>query len=324
MVDIKDNENENKSPVQQIQNVQESFISNNKNMEQAYKLSSKFFKKQAEQVLSEEERKLLLKKAEESDILVIRGSYDHAETVFQALEIPHVVISSSQLDEIDLSPEKILFINCPGSDLSRKHLDKILHFVEEGGMLITTDWALKYVLEPLFPGLVRHNGVKTADDVVRVEFNLEEDPFIAKFIDEQDEPLWWLEGASYPIQVLDPKRVKILAYSDEMARKYGEGPIIITFEHKSGIVFHMTSHLYLQRSETRSARQKQEAIAFAKTKNIALDDLTEQEKEQLSKLKVGEVESAFTSQVAINRMIFEQRKRVEERKKKGKGKMNKK
>jgi len=109
-----------------------------------------------------------------------------------------------------------------------------------------------------------------------------------------------------------------------MTRKYGEGPIIITFEHKLGIVFHMTSHLYLQRSETRTARQKQEAIAFAKTKNIALDDLTEQEKKQLLKLKVGEVESAFTSQVAINRMIFEQRKRVEERKKKGKGKMNKK
>ena len=51
---------------------------------------------------------------------------------------------------------------------------KLAKFVEEGGQLITTDWALKHVLEVAFPGTVKVGG-STGDEVVAVEIVDKED-----------------------------------------------------------------------------------------------------------------------------------------------------
>jgi len=76
------------------------------------------------------------------------------------------------------------------------------------------------------------------------------------FIDQEKDasPVWWLEGSSYPIQILD-KKVKVLVRSDELKRRYKHDPVIVSFEYGEGIVYHMISHFYLQRSETRTQKQ---------------------------------------------------------------------
>ena len=56
-------------------------------------------------------------------------------------------------------------------------------------------------------------------------------------------------------QVLDKKKVKVLVRSDELKRRYKHDPVIISFEWGKGIVYHMISHFYLQRSETRTKKQ---------------------------------------------------------------------
>ncbi len=309
--------NVNTPPAQQLAMAQEATISGNEQkMEKAYKVSSKLFQTKAREVLSPEEQELLMEKIKDTDIIVVEGSYDRGQVVFRAMEIPHVVISPHQLQAIELNDEQILFINCPGSEISRDVHPKIKSFVEAGGMLVTTDWALTHVLEPIFPRFIKHNGVKTRDDVVRVDFTKEEDNFFAKFIDEQDEPLWWLEGASYPITILEKDAVKVLAFSREMKTKYGEGPIIVSFEVDKGIVFHMTSHLYLQRSESRSERQAQKSTAYLSQKSVSLEAIGKEVAQELEELSVSEVESAYTSNVAIQRMILEQKKRVKKRKEK--------
>ena len=56
----------------------------------------------------------------------------------------------------------MVFINCPGK-LGRKGVAHIHQFVEAGGFLVTTDWALQYVIEPAFPGLMRYNDKPTRD-----------------------------------------------------------------------------------------------------------------------------------------------------------------
>ena len=58
-------------------------------------------------------------------------------------------------------------------------------------------------------------------------------------------------------QVLDKKKVKVLVRSDELKRRYKHDPVIISFEWGKGIVYHMISHFYLQRSETRTQKQGQ-------------------------------------------------------------------
>lgn len=55
--------------------------------------------------------------------------------------------------------------------------------------------------------------------------------------------------------MLDKKKVKVLVRSDELQRRYKHDPVIISFEWGKGVVYHMISHFYLQRSETRTKKQ---------------------------------------------------------------------
>ena len=55
---------------------------------------------------------------------------------------------------------------------------KLRKFVEAGGQLITTDWALKHVVEVAFPGMVRFSGYSTDDEVVAVQIVDKEDEIL--------------------------------------------------------------------------------------------------------------------------------------------------
>lgn len=257
----------------------------------------------------------LLDDIEESDIIVLTGTYDHAQVNFKMAEIPHTVLEPHNLDTIELSADQILFINCPGSGVSDKGITIIQDFVKRGGMLVTTDWALVHILEKAFPEFVKYNKRPTTDDVVSVEI-LEggEDSFIANVIDQTDEPMWWLEGSSYPIQILDKEKVQILVTSSEMEKKYGEAPIVISFKHGEGEVYHMTSHFYLQRTETRTKRHKGSGMAYAMEKGFSKEE-AEQMGSDFDDLSTAEVESAYTSQAFMADMALKQKKRAIKRKK---------
>ncbi|SVE56963.1 uncharacterized protein METZ01_LOCUS509817, partial [marine metagenome] len=101
----------------------------------------------------------------ESDIVVVPGCYDHVERVLQALEVPYQTIQSGSLDQIDLRPEQLLVVNCPGT-LTPAEIIQVRDFVAAGGTLFSTDWALRNVIEPAFPGRIEYNDRSTADDVV--------------------------------------------------------------------------------------------------------------------------------------------------------------
>jgi len=230
-----------------------------------------------------------LEAVQSSDIVVVRGTYDHVEWVLEALSLPFVAVEPYQLREIDLRPEQLLVVNCPG------HIgpvDRVRRFVEAGGSLFTTDWALRHVLEPAFPGVVAYNEQATTDAVVRVEVSDHDNPFLKGVIEPGDDPLWWLESSSYPIRVLDASRVKVLISSRELQGNWGEPAVAITFGFGEGEVFHMISHYYLQRAETRTRRHRAPAAAYAAEKGMAWDPTTASCAQDLT---LGEVEAASSS-----------------------------
>ena len=192
-----------------------------------------------------------LEALEASDIVVVSGSYDRVQQVLGALEMPFTAVAPHQLARIPLRPEQLLVLNCPG-DVGPRGVDLVRSFVESGGSLFSTDWALERVLEPAFPRTVRFNRHATADDVVPIEILDDENPFLQGVMDGADEPRWWLEGASHPIEVLDRSRVQVLITSRELGRRYGEAAVAVLFPWGEGEVFHMISHYYLQRTELRS------------------------------------------------------------------------
>lgn len=241
-----------------------------------------------------------------TQVIVVSGKYDRGEGVLQACGIPSTRVSAGILDSLSLGPDQILFVNCPG-ELPEAGLRRVRAFVEAGGLLVTTDWALKHVIERAFPGTVRYGGRASADDVVRVVFEPVQDTFLEGLLDAADDPVWWLEGSSYPIEVLDP-RVKVLASSREMQEKYGQAPIVVAFEHGAGKVYHMTSHFYLQRSETRTRRHAADAASYLEEKGLS--DCESRRFCAGVSARLGEVQSAYASARALKNVIIEQGRRV--------------
>ncbi|HEX6843499.1 MAG TPA: hypothetical protein VF235_00140 [Actinomycetota bacterium] len=242
-----------------------------------------------------------LEAVEAADIVVVSGTYDHVETVLDALDMPGTRIDPSQLAQVELRREQLLVINCPGQ-IGPVNLPRIRDFVQIGGSLFTTDWALRHVVEPAFPGTVAFNDRPTQDDVVPIEVLDHDNPFLAGVMDGSDDPQWWLEASSYPIRVLDRDRVQVLITSRRMERRYGEAPIAVLIPWGDGEVFHMVSHYYLQRTELRNARHRFGAASYFAEKGM--DAPVDAEG-----LSLGDVESAQASARLLANVIARKKRK---------------
>jgi hypothetical protein len=267
-------------------------------MDKAYEVSIKALREKLRRDDPQEEQDL--REVTQSDVLVVRGQYDRVEDVLRAMEIPHTLVHPEQVGTINFSPSQVVFINCPGN-ISRQGITSIRRFVEKGGFLVTTDWALKNVLEPAFPGLLRYNNKPTRDDVVRIEILEGGHRFLEGLVSPEEDPQWWLEGSSYPIEILDRDQVEVLITSKEMGEKYGEAPIAITFNFGQGKVFHIVSHYYLQRSELRTARHEMPSSSYFAEKGLTPDASMEE-------LSLGYAESAYNSASFIAKVITSKKK----------------
>ncbi|MBW3556550.1 MAG: hypothetical protein KY454_06385 [Actinobacteria bacterium] len=238
---------------------------------------------------------------EESDIVVVEGCYDHVEVVLAALGLPHQKVDADGLRRLTLRPEQLVVVNCPGQ-VDARSIVQIREFVAAGGSLFTTDWALRHVIEPAFPGVLAFNDRPTADAVVRIEVLDGDNRFLQGVMDPGDDPQWWLEGSSYPIRILDAEPVKVLITSRQLGEQWGEAPVAVVFSHGQGEVFHMISHYYLQRTELRNARHRSAATAYAAEKGVAAGA-------DLEGLTVGDVESAAGSARLFANIVADKKRR---------------
>lgn len=273
-------------------------------MDEAYKLANEMVR---EKLYREDRSNIkVLDDLTKNDIVVINGTYDHIGQVLNSLKIPFVEIDQSQLISAKLEPHQTVFVNC-ASGFSPDMARKLATFVEAGGQLITTDWALLNVIQVAFPNTIAYNERATADEVVRVEVVDKQDSVVLGFLDEKAAPVWWLEGSSYPIKVLNPEKVKVLIKSKELKEKYGEEAVVVRFNHGKGTVYHMLSHLYLQRTETREGKQELAATEYFKDKGASNETIS---KAAGSGVTYGQVQSANTTSDFVSRIIIKQRKKV--------------
>ena len=249
-------------------------------------------------------------KIKNSDIIIVKGCYDYIERVFKAADMKYSLTSANSLNRLEINSEQTIFINCPG-DISKPGLRKLVTFVENGGFLFTTDWALKNVIELAFPGYIRHNHKSTNDEVVKVQI-VGDDPFLSTLIEEKENPLWWLEGSSYPIEIIKRDEVEVLVKSDEIKRKYGEASVFVTFPYGKGKIYHMISHFYLQRSEIRDQRGMTSASSYASEK-LNMNKSAQYKYNNMvdSDTNVAEVESAYSSAAIINKILWDKKKKEE-------------
>jgi hypothetical protein len=244
-----------------------------------------------------------------AEIAVVTGQYDHIERVLTATAVPFTRVEPHDAAALDWRRLQVLLVSCPGQ-LPKPTLDRIAPWVRRGGYLLTTDWALKHLVEPAFPGTVRHNGVQTPDTVVRIAGGESvDDPLISGFLESGREPLWWLESASYPIEVLDPARVRVLVRSGEVGRSWGADPVVVTFEEGHGTVVHMLSHLYLQRSDVRTARDAQPAAAYMAEAGYS-EEAVDFCAAAAPALRASELVSAASTSRFLSEVVVQQRRRA--------------
>ncbi len=242
------------------------------------------------------------------DLVVVRGEYDHVESILRALGLRFLLVSPGQIKHLDLTAKQLVIVNCPGT-IDAGGRERLARFVRAGGMLYTTDWALKNVVQRTFPHTIAWNGVSTGDDVVGVKVARNDDPMMKNFVVGGARPRWWLEGSSYPIKILDPQRVEVLVSSQEMRSKYGSSPIAVTFPVEDGRVFHVVSHFYLQRN------QGGRAIAAGKKildgVNVSAPAKATLEK-QMAGLSADDVGAAYAmQQMTANLVLGKQKQNVE-------------
>jgi len=271
--------------------------------ERAYKAAATITREQLRRDAPERAR--ALDSVEQSDVVVVAGEYDHVESVLEALEVPHTVIGTHEVERLTLRPEQLLIVNCPGQ-VSAAAITRIRGFVEAGGSLFTTDWALKHVLEPAFPGVLAFDKAPTRDDVVRIEVHDAGNIYLQGVLDGQDDPQWWLEASSYPISIVDRERVQVLITSRELGEKYGETPAAVWFCWGEGDVFHMISHYYLQRTELRTTRHRGNADTYFAEKEMAM---TADMCADYDDLCLADVESAKPSAAFMSNVIIEKKRR---------------
>ena len=278
-------------------------------MSTAYRVAQEMIKDKLKDV--DEDMAAEFEELGQSEVIVSTGVHDNIEQVFNGIGLKHNLINTQQFEKIDLDPDQIIFINCPGN-VTSKGLRNLVTFVEKGGFLFTTDWALRHVIEPGFPGYIKYNNRPTNDEVVRVDILAEEDPFLQSLIGPNDDPQWWLEGSSYPIEILNHKEVDILIKSKEIEKKYGESAVFVTFDYGKGKIYHMISHFYLQRAETRTARHAKSGAEYANEK-LNMDQYREEKYKNMGieNANLSDVEAAYSSSSIMNKILWDKRKMAE-------------
>lgn len=78
---------------------------------------------------------------QKSRIVVVTGAWDKVQIVLGHLAIPHTLLRAQQLKDQGLNPNQTILVNCEGN-MDSDTRERVQWFVNVGGYLMTTDWAL--------------------------------------------------------------------------------------------------------------------------------------------------------------------------------------
>ena len=196
-----------------------------------------------------------------SAILLVDGKHDHTSQVLGPLRLRYKRVSATSFARRSLRGVELLIIDCPGT-IGDDGAMKASSFVARGGTLLTTDWAVLHVLQEQFGNKLRHNGVRTRGDVVRID-SITPHRFTRGVFPRWRPAAWWLENRSYPVDRLSDD-VVVLFRSRELGKRYGSGVVACTFSYGRGCVVHVVSHMYLQRTVHTRPWERRSALDEAK------------------------------------------------------------
>jgi len=234
-----------------------------------------------------------LRQAPKERIVVIKGSYDGVEKILGNAQIPYVLVGEfPKVGDLSQGGKyracRAMFVNCDASyhngvledkGLTRANKGEITDFVENGGRLITTDWA-QVVVKYLFGKISATKGA-LPEETIQVEFPNEIARKLAGIRYGNVTPRWWIEGSSDKISFKADSGVVELITSEELKKEHGSRYIAVGFQQGKGEVFHFVSHLVAQKigkygKDDRNSLQTMvdaTGVAIKDSKNLGLGQI---------------------------------------------------
>ncbi len=222
-------------------------------------------------------------------LLVVKGHFDEVQKVLDGLSFKYELIELKDLGGKDLSEYAVVFLNCYGEQVAGappgaaaaptkvpdELKDKLRKYVDGGGYLFSSDWAIA-LTEAAFPEYLKRKGNSgDANETIAVHAPNFDDkhPFLKDVfsiaLKDSDEKKkvrkasWMIERRSLTFEV-NPSaadKVKVLMVSEELNGKYGSQLVAVTFGPKGGsliatgknrpkkpvgAVLHVIGHFYQQ------------------------------------------------------------------------------
>jgi hypothetical protein len=173
-------------------------------------------------------------------IVVLRGEYDSIEQVLSLYKIPHTV--TTKAERRDLLRARVLCLNCGAGQV---HPTVLKNFVEGGGKVISTDWAVTNVQQAFPSQIARARGIST-NDTVQVEMANLENKLMKGVTGNDGRGSWWLESGSYFVEIRSGS-VTPLVTSKELAKKYRTSDVVACLlSSGKGELLQIVSHVFLQ------------------------------------------------------------------------------
>jgi hypothetical protein len=242
----------------------------------------------------------ILKNIKRGETGYYTGTYDRVEKILALLKIP-----ATKNPSMYAMGQRIIFVNC-SSVFKTGMAKRLAEWVERGGWLVSSDWALHEIISKAFPNTVQKQDGKSGDEVVSVEPAL--DSLWSGVVVLGADPQWWLESSSYPIEVLDRERVTIEAASHDLLCRYQAPAVAVSFDWGKGHVFHVISHFWCKRSRVPTPRHSGPAIEFLEVgMNLSEESIGEifrKAKVDPSELNFAEMQSAATSTELIAQLCI--------------------
>jgi hypothetical protein len=173
-------------------------------------------------------------------IVELKGKWDDCGHVIRSFGLPFTKITANNLATTDLSATRILVVNC-GCILNESALKKLQEFVDGGGYLLSTDWALDSCLQKAFPGYVEWNSGYTSNGVVDAVV-VDRDAILLAGVPRVAH--WQLEDKSQIVRVIRGKAVQVLARSRMLMHEDQDqlGILALTFPYGNGRILHLVGH----------------------------------------------------------------------------------
>lgn len=189
------------------------------------------------------------------ELLVVEGSFDSMQDVLDLLKIRYVKADAGELmrgKTYRLNDFKVIFWNCGEAQapvLFERFRPKLKRWIAAGGYLFTTDWGIEQLVAPMFPRLIGTSGQRAPLREMVLHIHASKDardnPLLDGVFPRGARGQWWLEQASFDIEVRDRGAVTTLVEAPQLEAVFQRDPAVaVTFQHGKGRVLHVMGHYF--------------------------------------------------------------------------------